>query len=246
MRSSKMSRMCGSSAMSSTQGQSRCDLVFIFLMSDTRASSLSKRSRCSRARSALMARTGERKPSRWNACTCASVSTLGMALRLRLDEDRGVLRGLVAHVSRELGPQRPGLRKLQPESEHVALLMRFGAVHEARARVQDRVVVDELDVAGLEVHVQPEVRTARALVQVVERRLLERREGDAALHGAGVDLVADITAGHHAVLGAVDRDRPLGDAALGQRGLATDVVEAVVEQAEVLGMVGEDLVVHGD
>jgi hypothetical protein len=45
MRSSKMSRMKGSSAISSTQGQSRCDFVFIFLMSGTRASSASNFSR---------------------------------------------------------------------------------------------------------------------------------------------------------------------------------------------------------
>src|SRR6185295_3307707 len=77
-RSSKMSRMRGSSAISSTHGASRCDLVFIFLMSGTRASSASNFSRKWRARSALIARTGERQPSRWYRSTWASVRTLGM------------------------------------------------------------------------------------------------------------------------------------------------------------------------
>jgi hypothetical protein len=45
MRSSKTSRMYESSAISSTHGHRRWDLVFIFLMSVTRVSSDSNRSR---------------------------------------------------------------------------------------------------------------------------------------------------------------------------------------------------------
>src|SRR5580765_3524335 len=113
-----------------------------------------------------MARTGERQPSRWNVSTWASVRTLGMASRLRFDEDRGVLRGLVAQVRGKLGAERPRRGELEPQAQHVALLMGLGAVHEASARVQDRVVVDELDVAGLQIHVQPQVGPAGLLVEV--------------------------------------------------------------------------------
>ena len=38
------------------------------------------------------------------------------------------------------------------------------------ARVEDRVVVDELDVAGLQVHVEAQVGAPRLLVEEVERR----------------------------------------------------------------------------
>src|SRR5215470_1578181 len=79
IRSSKTSRMYGSTAMSSTHGHRRCDFVFIFLMSATRASSDSNRSRYCRARSALIARTGDKNPSRWNDCTWASVRIFGTA-----------------------------------------------------------------------------------------------------------------------------------------------------------------------
>ncbi len=136
-------------------------------------------------------------------------------------------------------------RELEPEAQHVALLVRLGAVDEPGARVQDRVVVDELDVAGLEVHVQAQVGPPRLLVEVVERGALERRQRHLALDRAGVDLVADVAARDHVAGVAEDRDRPLGHAALGQRRLAADVVEAVVEQAEILRVLGQDLVVHG-
>src|SRR5262245_1877380 len=111
-----------------------------------------------------MARTGERQPSRSKARTWASVNTLGMASRLRLDEDRRVLRGPVAHVGGEVWTERPGARELEPQAQHVALLVGQGAVHEAGPRVERRVVVDELDVAPLEVHVEPQVGPARLLV----------------------------------------------------------------------------------
>src|SRR5215831_9228490 len=55
---------------------------------------------------------------------------------LRLDEQGCVLRGLVAHVGRELRAQRPRAGELEPEPEHVALLVWFGAVHELRPRVE--------------------------------------------------------------------------------------------------------------
>src|SRR5262245_61277352 len=181
IRSSKMSRMCGSSAISSTHGQSRCDFVFIFLMSGTRASSASNRSRYRRARSALIARTGARQPSRSNGFTGVSVSTFGTASRLRLDENRGVLLGPIAHVRGKFPAERPGSGELEPQPQHMALLMRQRAVHEARARVEDRVVVDELDVAHMEIHVQAQVRAAGRLVQIVERRPLEGRERDLTL-----------------------------------------------------------------
>ncbi len=46
--------------MSSTHGHRRWDFVFIFLMSDTRASRASNFARYWRARAALIARTGDR------------------------------------------------------------------------------------------------------------------------------------------------------------------------------------------
>src|SRR5262249_11410462 len=230
IRSSKMSSTCGSSAISSTHGQSRCDLVFSFLTwSGARASSASSRARYSRARSGPKARTGERYPCSSNARTCASLRTFSMTLRLRLDQHRGVLRGLVAHVRGEFGAERPRLRELQPQPEHVALLVRLVAVHEARPRMQRRVVVDELDVAPLQIHVQAQIGPARLLVEEVERFLLQRSQRHATLDRARVDLVADQPAAHDAVALAEHGNRPLGYAALGQRGLAANVVEAVVE-----------------
>jgi len=78
IRSSKMSSTCGSSAISSTHGHSRCDFVFSFLTwSGARASSASSRARYSRARSGPNARTGETNPCSSNARTCASVRTFG-------------------------------------------------------------------------------------------------------------------------------------------------------------------------
>src|SRR5947207_2833040 len=246
IRSSKMSRTCGSSASSSTQGQSRCDFVFIFLMSAAKRASIdSKRARRSRARSALIARTGVRKPSSWNECICASVNTFGIGSRLRFDEDRGVLRRLVAHVRREVRTERPWLWELQPQTQHVTLLVRLGSVDELCARVEHRVVVDELDVAGLEVHVEPQVRAPRLLVEVAERGLLECRERDVTLYRASVDLVPDVAAADDTVLLPEHRNRPVGHTALRKRGLAPDVIEAVVQQAEILRVVREDLVVHG-
>ena len=74
---------------------------------------------------------------------------------LGFDQLGRVLVRLVAQVRRELGAERPRLRELQPQAQHVPLLVRGGAVDKAGAGVKGRVVVDELDVAGLEVHVQP-------------------------------------------------------------------------------------------
>src|SRR5262245_11594262 len=112
--------------------------------------------------------------------------------------------------------------------------------------MENRVVVDELDIAALQIHVETQISPARLLVEKVECFLLQRRQWHAALHRASVDLVSDEPTAHDAVAIAEDRDRPLGHAALRQRRLAADVVEAVVEQPEVLRMLREDLVVHRD
>src|SRR5437899_5913112 len=102
IRSSKMSRMYGSSAMSSTHGHRRWDFVFIFLMSATRASSDSNRSRQWRARSALIARTGDRNPSRWNDCTWVSVRTFGTASDLLVLREELIELALVRLVVEEV------------------------------------------------------------------------------------------------------------------------------------------------
>jgi hypothetical protein len=85
IRSSKISRVWGSSAMSSTHGQRRCDFVFIFFMSlGERVSSASNFRRYSAARSVLMARIGDRYPCSLKSRTRCSVSTLGISTLFRV------------------------------------------------------------------------------------------------------------------------------------------------------------------
>src|SRR5882724_2183172 len=90
IRSSKISSVWGSSAMSSTHGQRRCDFVFIFFMSlGKRASRASNFRRYSAARSVLMARIGDRYPCSSKSRTCCSVSTLGISTLLRVGMAKG-------------------------------------------------------------------------------------------------------------------------------------------------------------
>src|SRR5262245_19541470 len=103
-----------------------------------------------------------------------------------LDERLLVRRAPVPDVIRKVLGDRPGLRELEPETEHVALPIGLRAVDELGTRVQDRVVVAKLDVAGQEVHIETQVRPAGDLVEIVERGTLDRRQRDVALHGAGV------------------------------------------------------------
>src|SRR5205807_3033300 len=88
--------------MSSTHGHRRWDFVFIFLMSATRASSDSNRSRQWRARSALIARTGDRNPSRWNDCTWVSVRTFGTASLLLVLREELIELALVRVIVEEV------------------------------------------------------------------------------------------------------------------------------------------------
>src|SRR5207237_2425431 len=88
--------------MSSTHGHRRWDFVFIFLMSATRASSDSNRSRQWRARSALIARTGDRNRWRWNDCTWVSVRTCGTASDLLVLREELIELALVRVVVEEV------------------------------------------------------------------------------------------------------------------------------------------------
>src|SRR5215467_5334111 len=187
----------------------------------------------------------ERAGDSARALRSSRILGLTRALPLRLHEHGRVLRGLVAQVGGELGTQRPWAGELEPETQHVALLVSLGPVYELRPRVEHRVVVHELDVARGQVHVEPQVGSPRLLVEMVERRLLQRGQGYPALHRSRVDLVADVAAAHHLARVAEYGNGPVGDPALGQRRLPADVVEAVVQETQVLGTVREDLVVDG-
>src|SRR5207248_8662270 len=59
--------------------------------------------------------------------------------------------------------QRPRLRRGKPQAEEVALALGLEPVLIGRAGVQDRVIVQELDVAWHESHVEPQRRIVRKL-----------------------------------------------------------------------------------
>src|SRR5262245_39997600 len=65
-----------------------------------------------------------------------------------------------------------GPAQRQPESEQMPLALGLGKVLILRARMEDQVIGEELDVAGLELHVQIELRPARDLLVEIEERLL--------------------------------------------------------------------------
>src|SRR5205814_7369000 len=57
--------------------------------------------------------------------------------------------------------QRPGTGRGQPQAQQVPLALALGPVLVGRAGVQDRMVVQELDIARNEIHIEPQVGVAR-------------------------------------------------------------------------------------
>src|SRR4051812_43087815 len=70
-----------------------------------------------------------------------------------LHHEAAALAGKPAAVAgRESLGQRPGLVRREPQAQQVAVALGLGPVLEVGARMQDLVVVQELDVARTEVH----------------------------------------------------------------------------------------------
>jgi len=64
--------------------------------------------------------------------------------------------------------QRARVRRAQPQAQQVPLALDFGPILVTRAGVQDRVVVEELDVTGLKIHVEPQFGISGQLAEHVE------------------------------------------------------------------------------
>ena len=77
-----------------------------------------------------------------------------------------------AVARREAVRQGPAVPRRQPQPQQVPATLGLGVVRERRAIVQDHVVVDELDVARGEVHVQHEVGMLQPRVERVQGRAL--------------------------------------------------------------------------
>ena len=65
--------------------------------------------------------------------------------------------------------QRPRTRHRQPQPQQMAFAFRLRPIDEARAVVQQRMVMHELDVARLERDVQPQFLVLGQLVKAVQR-----------------------------------------------------------------------------
>ena len=70
------------------------------------------------------------------------------------------------------------LRKGDPHPQHMALQIRIVVVLVFLPCVKDRVVVDELHIAFLEEHAQPEFRTVGDFLDEIESFALDVREGE--------------------------------------------------------------------
>src|SRR5215472_1534287 len=75
--------------------------------------------------------------------------------RVLADDAAAIARRDSAVALGEHRRQRPRARRRQPQAQQVALALDLGPVLVSGAGVQDRVIVQELDVARHEVHVEP-------------------------------------------------------------------------------------------